>query len=60
MATKRAKKQTAQAVDKNGKDFLTEGEMKRLLDGEQYGRGCCEKAPPSLARDGGAGYLKSF
>lgn len=40
MATKRAKKQTAQAVDKKGKDFLTEGEMKRLLDaakGSRYG-----------------------
>lgn len=40
MATKRAKKQTAQAVDKKGKDFLTEGEMKRLLDaakGDRYG-----------------------
>ena len=32
MAMKRAKKQTAEAVDKKGKDFLTEGEMKRLLD----------------------------
>ena len=27
MATKRAKKQAAEAVDKKGKDFLTEGEM---------------------------------
>jgi type 1 fimbriae regulatory protein FimB len=38
MATKRAKKQTAQAVDKKGKDFLTEGEMKRLLDAAKGGR----------------------
>jgi integrase len=41
VATKRAKKQTVQAVDKKGKDFLTEGEMKRLLDaakGGRYGR----------------------
>jgi len=41
MATKRAKKPTAGAVDKKGKDFLTEGEMKRLLDaakGGRYGR----------------------
>jgi integrase len=40
MVTKRAKKQTAQAVDKKSKDFLTEGEMKRLLDaakGSRYG-----------------------
>jgi type 1 fimbriae regulatory protein FimB len=40
MVTKRAKKQTAQAVDKKGKDFLTEGEMKRWLDaakGSRYG-----------------------
>jgi integrase len=38
MATKRAKKQTAQAVDKKGKDFLTEGEMKHLLDAAKGGR----------------------
>jgi type 1 fimbriae regulatory protein FimB len=38
MATKRAKKQTARAVDKKGKDFLTEGEMKRLLDAAKSGR----------------------
>lgn len=41
MATKRTKKQTAEAVDKKGKDFLTEGEMKRLLDaakGSRYGQ----------------------
>jgi site-specific recombinase XerD len=38
MVTKRAKKQTAQAVDKKGKDFLTEGEMKRLLDGAKGSR----------------------
>jgi integrase len=38
MTTKRAKKQTAEAVDKKGKDFLTEGEMKRLLDAAKGGR----------------------
>jgi type 1 fimbriae regulatory protein FimB len=38
MVTKRAKKQTAEAVDKKGKDFLTEGEMKRLLDAAKGGR----------------------
>jgi integrase len=38
MATKRAKKQTTQAVDKKGKDFLTEGEMRRLLDAAKGGR----------------------
>jgi len=38
MATKRAKKRTTQAVDKKGKDFLTEGEMKRLLDAAKGGR----------------------
>jgi type 1 fimbriae regulatory protein FimB len=38
MTTKRSKKQTAQAVDKKGKDFLTEGEMKRLLDAAKGGR----------------------
>jgi type 1 fimbriae regulatory protein FimB len=38
MATKRAKKQAAQAVDTKGKDFLTEGEMKRLLDAAKGGR----------------------
>ena len=38
MATKRAKKPTAEAVDKKGKDFLTEGEMKRLLDAAKGGR----------------------
>jgi hypothetical protein len=41
MATKRSKKQTAEAVDKKGGDFLTEGEMKRLLDaakGSRYGQ----------------------
>jgi hypothetical protein len=32
MATKRAKKETAEAIDKKGKDFLIEGEIKRLLD----------------------------
>lgn len=32
MATKRAKQQTAEAIDKKGKDFLTEGEMKRLIN----------------------------
>jgi hypothetical protein len=37
MATKRAKKQTAQAINKKGKDFLTEGEMKRLLDATKGG-----------------------
>jgi type 1 fimbriae regulatory protein FimB len=40
MAIKKAKKRTNQAVDKKGKDFLTEGEMKRLLDaakGSRYG-----------------------
>jgi integrase len=38
MATKRTKKQAAEAVDKKGKDFLTEGEMKRLLDAAKGGR----------------------
>src|ERR1044072_5061784 len=38
MAMKRAKKQTTEAVDKKGKDFLTEGEMKRLLDAAKGGR----------------------
>ena len=38
MATKRAKKRTTQAVDMKGKDFLTEGEMKRLLDAAKGGR----------------------
>lgn len=38
MATKRAKKQTAEAVEKRGKDFLTEGEMMRLLDAANGGR----------------------
>jgi site-specific recombinase XerD len=38
MATKTAKKRTPQAVDKKGKDFLTEGEMKRLLDAAKGGR----------------------
>lgn len=38
MSTKRAKKSAADAVDKRGKDFLTEGEMKRLLDAAKGGR----------------------
>lgn len=38
MATKRVKKRTPQAVDKKSKDFLTEGEMKRLLDAAERGR----------------------
>jgi type 1 fimbriae regulatory protein FimB len=38
MATKMAKKQAADAVDKKGRDFLTEGEMKRLLDAAKGGR----------------------
>jgi type 1 fimbriae regulatory protein FimB len=38
MATKRTKKLTTEAVDKKGKDFLTEGEMKRLLDAAKGGR----------------------
>lgn len=38
MATKSAKKQTAQAVDKKDKDFFIEGEMKRLLDATKGGR----------------------
>ena len=38
MTTKRAKKQPAQAIDRKGKDFLTEGEMKRLLDAAKGGR----------------------
>lgn len=32
MVSKRVRKQVAQAVDKKGKDFLTEGEMRRLLE----------------------------
>jgi site-specific recombinase XerD len=38
MATKKSKTQATQAVDKKGKDFLTEGEMKRLLDAAKGGR----------------------
>jgi integrase len=38
MVSKRIRKQVAQAVDKKGKDFLTEGEMKRLLDAAKGGR----------------------
>lgn len=38
MTTKRTKKPDAGAVDKQGKDFLTEGEMKRLLDAAKGGR----------------------
>jgi len=38
MTTKRVKKRTTQAIDKKGKDFLTEGEMKRLLDAAKGGR----------------------
>ena len=38
MVTKRAKKRTTQAVDKKGKNFLTEGEMKRLLGAAKGGR----------------------
>ena len=41
MATKRVKREAAEAIDKKGKDFLTEGEIKRLLDaakGSRYGQ----------------------
>jgi hypothetical protein len=41
MAMKRSNKQAAEAVDKEDKDFLTVGEMKRLLDvakGSRYGQ----------------------
>jgi hypothetical protein len=35
MTTKRAEKQTADAIDNEGKEFLIEGEMKRLFDAAQ-------------------------
>jgi integrase len=38
MATKRVRKTAPQAVDKEGKDFLAEGEMKRLLNAAKGGR----------------------
>jgi hypothetical protein len=38
MPTKRTRKQAPQAVDRKGKDFLTEGEMKLLLDAAKGGR----------------------
>ncbi|HEY0101417.1 MAG TPA: tyrosine-type recombinase/integrase [Pyrinomonadaceae bacterium] len=38
MVTKRVKKPVPQAVDRKGKDFLTEGEMKRMLDAAKGGR----------------------
>lgn len=38
MITRKAKKSTSQAADKKGKDFLTEGAVKRLLDAAKGGR----------------------
>jgi hypothetical protein len=55
MATKWAKKETAQAVDKKGKDLLSECEMKRLLDagkGGRYGRRDYHDAPHGLTDTG--------
>jgi type 1 fimbriae regulatory protein FimB/type 1 fimbriae regulatory protein FimE len=38
MVTKSTQKHASQAVDKKGKNFLTEGEMKRLLDAAKGSR----------------------